>query len=149
VLLVWTVLLYVVVWPATSAWWWPPLATGIAAVAIALQFRANAQGVTVGEPGIRVRTPWRTRVVPWSDVRQVLVVDDPRYRNRALVIDTYGGERIRTPIFRADRRPFRSTGPHGHVGLSGSDLDALARTLTGMAHDRNRATGGAAAESRS
>ncbi|MBX6748790.1 MAG: PH domain-containing protein [Micromonosporaceae bacterium] len=133
-----TVLYYTVVRPATSAWWLPPLAIGSLIAAIVIQLRVNAQGVAVGEPGIRVRTAWRTRIVPWSDVRQVLVVDDPRYRNRALVIDTHGGERIPTPIFRDADRPFRSGGPLGYVGLFGSDLDALAQTLNETAREHNK-----------
>ena len=132
-----TILYYAVVRPPASAWWWPPLAIGAMITAIAIQFRVNAQGVAVGEPGIRVRTTWRTRVVPWSDVRQALVVEDPRYRNRGLVIETHGGERIRTPIYRSDLRPFRSTGPRGHVALFGSDLDALAQALDAMAREHH------------
>jgi hypothetical protein len=141
-LLIWTVILNVVVRPVTSAPWLPPLALGLAIAAIAVQFRANAQGVAVSEPGIRVRSTWRTRVVPWSDVRQVLVVDDPRYRNRNLVIEAHGRERIRTPIYRSDLRPFRSTGPLGHVALSGRDLDALAQALDEMARSRGEGSAG-------
>jgi Bacterial PH domain len=117
--------------------WFPGVAMSLYVVAVLLQFRTNMAGIAVGEPGVRIRTAWRTRIVPWPSIQRALVVEDPRYRNWMVVIDTHDGERIRTPIVRDGHRPLRSLGPAGHVTLYLSELKELARTLDAMAAARS------------
>jgi hypothetical protein len=54
-----------------------PLAVFVAVLQV-LVWRHPLVGLEVGDRGIRLRTMWSRRLVPWEEVQRALVVEDPR-----------------------------------------------------------------------
>lgn len=147
----WSVLLCSVLYPFTSAGSAADnsrLPVGFAIVlVIGILFqlsvwRIRAIGLDVGEPGVRVRWFFHSLVIRWVDVHRVLIVDDPQYRGRAIVIIDRYGTRIPTPVWRREwlRRHLwlgRSAPPT--IGrIDADELEALPQTLEAMTAERKR-----------
>jgi hypothetical protein len=101
-----------------------------------LLWRTALIGLYVGEPGIRLRTLFRARTIPWQDVHRVRVVEDFRYDNRVLVIVAHDGTHVQTPVWQSVR--WQSRGPASKVTLPAAELGALAAYLDAtVRHVRN------------
>ncbi len=102
---------------------------------LAVLWRTVLVGVSVGDQGIRVRSLVRTQVIEWADVHRVLAVDDPQFRNRAVVVVTRDGTRL--PIlWRLVYVSFRQTRPAMAVSAPGRVVEELASYLDAMAASR-------------
>jgi hypothetical protein len=101
---------------------------------VAMAWRIALVGVSVGDRGIRVRSVLRTQVIEWTDVHRVVAVDDPTFRNRAVVVVTRDGTRL--PILWRHVFSFRPTRPAQAVSAPGAVVEQLAADLDAMAAAR-------------
>jgi hypothetical protein len=104
-----------------------PTLAALAFVAVweTMLWRAFPVGLYVSESGVKVRTVWRSRVLPWSAVTRVRAGPATGSAASAVWISTTTGPDVETPIWRRGPRVWR----RNRVWL---DPDAFAQLIADL-----------------
>ncbi len=97
-------------------------------------WRMYLAGVYVGEAGVLLRYPLRSKVNPWLEVAGARVTQDARYRNEALFLVTPDGSQTRTPLYRFKLSGFSRSQPRSSaLGVSADTLQQAADRINELA----------------